>query len=41
MDSLGLCGGEDMGISLGSMKDRKDEEDEEDVFLPVGLLTAC
>ena len=38
MDSLGLCGGDDMGINLGSMKDRKEEEEE--VLLPVGLLIA-
>lgn len=38
--SLGLCGGDDMGINLGSMKDRKEEEEDEEVFLPVGLLTA-
>ncbi len=37
---LGLCGGDDMGINLGSMKDRKEEEEDEEVFLPVGLLTA-
>lgn len=34
---LGLCGGDDMGISLGSMKER---EEEEQVLLPDGLLTA-
>ena len=40
MYSQGLCGGDDMGINLGSMKDRKDEEEDEDVCFPVGLLTA-
>lgn len=40
MYSLGLCGGDDMGINLGSMKDRKEEEEDVEVFLPVGLLTA-
>lgn len=34
---LGLCGGDDMGISLGSMKDK---EEEEQVLFPDGLLTA-
>lgn len=29
-----------MGISLGSMKERKEEEDEVEVFLTVGLLIA-
>lgn len=38
-DSLGLSGGDDMGISLGSMKDRKEEDEDEEVFLKVGLLT--
>ena len=38
MYSLGLCGGDDMGINLGSMNDMKEEVEE--VFLPVGLLTA-
>lgn len=38
---LGLCGGDDMGINLGSMKDRKEEEEDVEVFLLVGLLTAC
>lgn len=38
--SLGLCSGDDMGINLGSMKERKEEEEDEEAFLPVGLLTA-
>lgn len=37
MNSQGLCGGEDIGINLGSMMDR--EEDEERL-LPDGLLRA-
>lgn len=28
-----------MGISLGSMKERKEEDEDEEAFLPVGLLT--
>lgn len=40
MNSLGLCGGDDTGINLGSMKDRKEEEEDVEVFLPIGLLTA-
>lgn len=40
MYSLGLCGGDDIGINLGSMKDRKEEEEDEEELLPVGLLTA-
>lgn len=38
-DSLGLSGGDDRGISLGSMKDRKEEDEDEEAFLQVGLLT--
>lgn len=38
--SPGVCGGDDMGINLGSMNDRKDEEEDVEVFLPVGLLMA-
>lgn len=30
-----------MGINLGSMKGRKEEEEDVEVFLPVGLPTAC
>lgn len=40
MYSLGLCGGDDMGINLGSMKDKKEEVEDVEVFLPVGLPTA-
>lgn len=40
MYSLGLCGGDDMGINLGSMKDRKEEEEDEEGLLQVGLLMA-
>lgn len=38
---LGLCGGDDMGINLGSTKDRNEEEDDVEVFLLVGLLMVC
>lgn len=37
--SLGLCSGDDTGINLGSMKERKEEDEDEEAFLPVGLLT--
>ncbi len=40
MYSLGLCGGDDMGINLGSMKDRKEEEEDEEGLLQVGLPMA-
>lgn len=36
---LGLCGGDDMGINLGSIKERKEEDEDEEAFLPIGLLT--
>lgn len=36
---LGLCGGDDMGINLGSIKERKEEVEDEEVFLLVGLPT--
>lgn len=37
--SLGLSGGDDMGINLGSMKERKEEDEDEEAFFPVGLPT--
>lgn len=35
--SLGLSGGEEIGINLGSMKEKKEVEEDE-VFLLAGLL---